>query len=118
LYDPLESVAAIATDKDDREGSSGDKQEEAKKQAKVVLASMKPKGGAKVRTSYFLCFLFFFFFNSNILIAQSESLDQGFPAPCRTYGRFGWQNQNRGSFAQRKRFILFYFIFIKILIVN
>jgi hypothetical protein len=72
LYDPLESVAAIATNKDERsaesEGEQGGKQAEAKKQARIVLATLKPKGGAKVCFSLFsspsfhFSFLLFFFF--------------------------------------------------------
>lgn len=57
LYDPLENVANIVNEKEDikdeyDEGKKGDEKKEiAKKQAKIILATLKPKGGAKVFTS-------------------------------------------------------------------
>ena len=64
LYDPLDTIASIVTEKDDlqegaEEGRGEAKQEEAKKQAKVFLATLKPKKGAKVTDPPIPLLLFF-----------------------------------------------------------
>ncbi len=53
MYEPLENVVAVVTKDDEKVdlGSSegGEKQEDAKKQVKAILASMKTKSGSKVQ---------------------------------------------------------------------
>jgi hypothetical protein len=58
LYDPLENIASIVNERDDdskydEEGGGVAKQEEAKKQARVILATMKNKG-AKINPNHLI----------------------------------------------------------------
>jgi hypothetical protein len=95
LYDPLENIAAIVNDKDaheyGEETKGEEKKEEAKKQAKVILATLRPKGGSRVLLPFFLLRI-----HLNILkilnTAQPEPLDKGFTTFGRPYGRFSWKD--------------------------